>query len=154
MTIVKHELKQGKSSFLIWTAAIAMLLAVCVFLFPEMKGEMDGISDIFASIGSFTATFGMDRLNFGTIVGFYAIECGNVLGLGGAVMMYFMNLVANIAEVAEGLKYITPFGYCEGSDIVSNGYLDGTLITIGLIFGMVGIVAAYWKYTRKDIHSA
>ena len=44
MTIVKHELKQGKNSFLIWTAAIAMLLAVCVFLFPEMKGEMDGIS--------------------------------------------------------------------------------------------------------------
>lgn len=81
MTIVKHELKQGKSSFLIWTAAIAMLLAVCVFLFPEMKGEMDGISDIFASMGSFIAAFGMDRLNFGTIVGFYAIECGNVLGL-------------------------------------------------------------------------
>ena len=76
------------------------------------------------------------------------------VGLGIAVMMYFMNLVANIAEVAEGLKYITPFGYCEGADIVSNGYLDGTLITIGLIFGMVGIVAAYWKYTRKDIHSA
>ena len=66
----------------------------------------------------------------------------------------FKNLVANIAEVAEGLKYITPFGYCEGADIVSNGYLDGTLIAIGLIFGTVGIVAAYWKYTRKDIHSA
>ena len=32
--------------------------------------------------------------------------------------------------------------------------LDGTLIAIGLIFGTVGIVAAYWKYTRKDIHSA
>ena len=73
MTIVKHELKQGKNSFLIWTAAIAMLLAVCVFLFPEMKGEMDGISDIFASMGSFTSAFGMDRLNFGTLVGFYAI---------------------------------------------------------------------------------
>ena len=40
------------------------------------------------------------------------------------------------------------------TDIVSNGYLDGTLIAIGLIFGTVGIVAAYWKYTRKDIHSA
>ena len=76
------------------------------------------------------------------------------VGLGIAVMMYFMNLVANIAEVAEFLKYITPFGYCEGADIVSNGDLDGTLIAIGLIFGTVGIVAAYWKYTRKDIHSA
>ncbi len=84
MTIVKHELRQGKLSFLIWTSSVAFLLAVCVFLFPEMKGEMDGVSELFASMGSFTAAFGMDRLNFGTLIGYYAIECGNVLGLGGA----------------------------------------------------------------------
>ena len=84
MTLVRHELKQGRTAFLIWTAAVGGLLAVCVFLFPEMKGEMEGVSDIFSSMGSFTAAFGMDRLNFGTFTGFYAVECGNVLGLGGA----------------------------------------------------------------------
>ena len=84
MTILKHELRQGKLSFLIWTGSIGFLLAVCVFLFPEMKGEMDEVSEMFASMGSFTAAFGMDRLNFGTLVGYYAIECGNILGLGGA----------------------------------------------------------------------
>ena len=99
MTIVKHELKQAKNTFLIWTAAIAMLLAVCVFLFPEMKGEMDGISDVFASMGSFTAAFGMDRLNFGTLIGFYGVECGNVLGLGGA--MYASLCAVNILSKEE-----------------------------------------------------
>ena len=84
MILVRHELKQGRTAFLIWTAAVGGLLAVCVFLFPEMKGEMEGVSDIFSSMGSFTAAFGMDRLNFGTLTGFYAVECGNVLGLGGA----------------------------------------------------------------------
>ena len=53
-------------------------------MFPEMKGEMDGISDMFASMGSFTEAFGMDRINFGSLIGFYAVECGNILGLGGA----------------------------------------------------------------------
>ena len=84
MRIIKHELRQGKTSFLVWTASIGFLLTICIFLFPEMKGEMEGVSDIFASMGSFTAAFGMDRLNFGTLTGYYAIECGNVLGLGGA----------------------------------------------------------------------
>ena len=84
MTLVRHELKQGRTAFIIWTAAIGFLLAVCVFLFPEMKGQMEDVSDMFSSMGSFTAAFGMDRLNFGTLIGFYAIECGNVLGLGGA----------------------------------------------------------------------
>ena len=48
MTLVKNELKQGKISFLIWTASIGFLLATCIFLFPEMKGQMDGVSDMFA----------------------------------------------------------------------------------------------------------
>lgn len=261
MTLVRHELRQGSAAFLIWTAAIGFLLAVCVFLFPEMKGEMDGVSDMFASMGSFTAAFGMDRLNFGTLTGFYAVECGNILGLGGAfyaalsaagmlskeekektaefllthpvsrrkvvtdkllalliqvtamnviiyalaaasiaaigeelpwreisllhlgyyllqlelaglcfgisafirkgsagiglgiaAVMYFLNLIANISERAEFLKYITPFGYCEGADIVSSGSLDGAKLAIGAAICIAGIAAAYVKYTRKDIH--
>ena len=261
MTLVKHELRQGKTAFLIWTASIGFLLAVCIFLFPEMKGQMDSVNDIFASMGSFTEAFGMDRLNFGTLIGFYAVECGNILGLGGAfyaalcavgilskeekdktaefllthpvsrkriitekliavliqltamniilyalavgsiaavgeaipwkevsllhlayyllqvelagicfgisaflrkgsvgvglgiaVMMYFLNLIANITDAAEFLKYITPFGYCEGADIISSGSLDGTLVSIGAVIGICGIIIAYLKYTKKDIH--
>ena len=260
MTIVKHELRQSKVSFLIWTASIGFLLAVCIFLFPEMKGEMDSMSELFSSMGSFTAAFGMDRLNFGTLIGYYAIECGNVLGLGGAffaalsavgilskeekdrtaefllthpvsrvriitekfvavliqittlsliiyalsvgsmvvigenipwkemsllhlayyilqielagicfgisafigkgsvgiglgiaVIMYFLNLIANIAEVAEFLKYITPFGYCDGADIVANGSLNGSLVVIGITIGVIGVFVAYMKYVKKDI---
>lgn len=260
MTLVKHELRRGKISFLIWTAAIGALLAICVFLFPEMEKQMDEVSDIFSSMGSFTAAFGMDRLNFGTLIGFYAIECGNVLGLGGAffaslcavnilckeeqertaefllthpirrvhiitekliavfvqitamnliiyaisvasmsaigkevpceelkllhlayfflqielagicfgisaflkksgmgiglgiaAIMYFLNLVANITKTTKFLKYITPFGYCEGADIITNGRLDGTMIGTGLALGALGIAAAYIKYCRKDI---
>ena len=36
MTIVKHELRQGRTAFLIWCGAIAALLGICIFLFPEM----------------------------------------------------------------------------------------------------------------------
>lgn len=74
------------------------------------------------------------------------------VGLGIAAMMYFLNLIANIADVAEFLKYITPFGYCEGADIVANGRLDGAMVAIGVVMGIGGIVIAYLKYTKKDIH--
>lgn len=73
------------------------------------------------------------------------------IGLGIAVMMYFLNLIANIAQVADFLKYITPFGYCEGADIVSNGSLDISLVIIGAVIGIIGIIIAYLKYTKKDI---
>ena len=261
MTIVKHELRQGRTAFLLWTGAIGFLLAVCIFLFPEMKGEMDSVSSLFSSMGAFTAAFGMDRLNFGSLVGYYAIECGNVLGLGGAfyaslcavgilskeekdrtaefllthpvsrarvvsekllsvliriaalngvvwllsvgsiaaigeavpwkelnllhlayfllqvelagicfsisafvrrgslgiglgiaAIMYFLNLIANITDTASFLRYITPFGYCNGADIVTKGRMDAAMVIIGLAIGAAGIIAAYLKYTKKDIH--
>ena len=79
MTLVKHELKQGKMSLIVWASSIIFLMVICVLLFPEMKGEMDTVGDMFASMGSFTQAFGMDRISFGSLLGFYAVECGNIL---------------------------------------------------------------------------
>ncbi len=260
MTLVKHELHQGRTAFAIWTASVALLLAVCVFLFPEMKGEMGAMGDMFASMGNFTDAFGMDRLNFGTLTGFYAIECGNILGLGGAffaalmgtaalakeekngtaefllthpvsrtrvavekwaatflqitamngivlgvsvlsmaciqeeipwktlgllhgayflmqlevaavcfgisaflrrggagiglglaALLYVLNLIANMTEGTAFLKSITPFGYCEGSDLVADGRLNLPRVLLGMGIGSVMLAAAFWNYGKKDI---
>ena len=74
------------------------------------------------------------------------------IGLGIAIITYFMNLIANLTDSTEFLKYITPFGYCEGADIVDEGSLDTTLVVIGAAIGICGIIAAYLKYAKKDIH--
>ena len=57
----------------------------------------------------------------------------------------------HISETAAFLKYITPFAFCDGADVITNGRLDGRLVAIGLTIGGVGIAIAYGKYTKKDI---
>lgn len=84
MTILKKELRAGAASLLVWSAAIGGLMAVCVGLYPSMEGSMGDMSALFADMGDFSAAFGLDKLQFGTIMGFYGTECGNILGLGGA----------------------------------------------------------------------
>ena len=101
MTILFHELKQNRISFAVWTAAIGFLLAICVFMYPEMKGEMNSVTDMFSSMGSFTAAFGMDRLDFGSFIGFYAVECGNILGLGGAFFAALIGISSLTKEEKE-----------------------------------------------------
>lgn len=260
MTVFFHELKRGKVSLLIWSCAIAFMLGICVLIYPEMKTQMSGISEMFADMGSFSDAFGMDKINFGTFIGYFGVECGNVLGLGGAlfasilgisalakeekehtaefllthpvsrekvlaeklltvfsqiiilnlvsaivtvlsvlavgesvdakvmlllflayfmmqieisavtfgisaflkgnglgiglgiaVLMYFLNIMANLTENAKFLKYITPFGYTEGADIISNSAIEVKYLAAGLVFTVTGLVAAFLKYRKKDI---
>ncbi len=102
MTVFKHEMKRGKLSLIIWTAVIAFMLAVCVFIYPEMSAQMNEISDMFANMGSFSSAFGLDQLNFGEFVGYFAIECGNVLGIGGAFFAALLGVSALYKEEKDG----------------------------------------------------
>lgn len=67
-------------------------------------------------------------------------------------MMYFVNIIANVTESVDFLKYVTPFGYCEAADILTDGRLDTQMVLIGLLLGVIGIVCAYVIYSKKDIH--
>ena len=260
MTIYKQEIKSQKLSITIWSLSIGLLIAICVLMYPDMKSQMNDVNEMFSSMGNFTAAFGMDQLNFGTLVGFYAVEGGNMLGIGGAffaaiigitalmkeekertaefllthpvsrirviseklisvfsiiiilnlivlictvvsivaideevfweelllfhfayllmqfeiagicfgisaflrksgiglgigiaALMYFLNIVANISDDVKALKYITPFGYTEGADIINNKELSVEYIIPGMIFMIAGIIIGYVKYSKKDI---
>ena len=96
MTLLFHELRKNRISLLIWTAAISFMLGVTIIIFPEMAGQMSEMENMFAEMGAFTEAFGMDRINFGEFIGYFGIECGNVLGMGGA----FFAAVAGVAALS------------------------------------------------------
>ena len=101
MTVFKHELRQGRSTLIIWTAAISFMLGICVVIYPEMSAQMEDVSAMFADMGSFSQAFGMDRINFGEFLGFFGVECGNVLGLGGAFFAALLGISALAKEEKE-----------------------------------------------------
>lgn len=244
----------------IWSVAIAFMIGVCVIIYPEMATQMDGLTDMFSEMGAFTDAFGMDQLNFGEFMGYFGIEIGNTLGIGGALFaaivgasalakeekggtaefllthpisrtriitekllaafaqvfvlnavvvavtclsialvgveadaaklaltflayfilqieicavtfgisafmrggalgaglglalgLYFLNIVSNLTDELEFFKFITPFGYADGAHIVPEGAIEIKYLAVGLAIAAVGIVAAYWRYTKKDI---
>ncbi|HBA96495.1 MAG TPA: ABC transporter permease [Lachnospiraceae bacterium] len=260
MEIFKHEIRQGRMALFVWTAAISFMIGICIMIYPEISSQMGEVSNMFAGMGSFSQAFGMDKINFGEFTGFFSVECGNVLGLGGAffaaiigisalakeekehtaefllahpvsraeiisgklfaiaaqivilnvaviavtvlsviaigedvpvktfamlffayfmmqfetaavtfgisaflshnsfgagiaiaAVFYFLNIVANLTEQAEILKYITPFGYTEGADIIMDNAINGRYLAAGIIFTVAGTVISFWKYQRKDI---
>lgn len=101
MTVFFHELKRGKLSLLIWTAAISFMLAVTILIFPQMKPQMEEMDKMVANMGSFSAAFGMDKMGMSRFIDYFALECGNTLGLGGALFAALIGVSALAKEEKE-----------------------------------------------------
>ncbi|MBQ7718934.1 MAG: ABC transporter permease subunit [Clostridia bacterium] len=262
MTLFFHELKRDKIKLIVWTAAIASMLVISIAIYPQMTSQMEEMGDMFSQMGGFSEAFGMDKVNFGQYSGYFAVECGNVLGLGGAFfaallgiaalakeerertaefllthpvsrsyvvsqklfavlaevlmlnlavaaagiaasyaigqsidgkqtflvfsgytlmqielvcimfgisaflrgngigiglgsafVLYFMNILANLSDDLEFLRYITPFSYADGTSIVSSNKIEIKYIIPGIVLTAAGIVAAFIKYNKKDIRA-
>ena len=260
MKLFLHELRLNKKALIIWSCAISFMLGICIIIYPEMSSQMGEVSDMFSEMGAFSDAFGMDKLNFGEFMGYFGIECGNVLGLGGALFAaivgasalareekehtaefllthpisrvrvitekllssfvqvcilnatavavtcacifivdveadaatlslvflahlilqleivcltfgisvflrrgelgvglglvftaYFLNILANLTEELKFLKYVSPFSYTDGAYVIPEKSIDLKYLAVGLALSALGIAAAYWKYTKKDI---
>ena len=73
------------------------------------------------------------------------------IGLGAAFGFYFINIVSNLMDELEFLKYITPYGYTDVGYIVNENSLDFKYIAVGLLFIALSLLLAYFKYEKKDI---
>ena len=62
-----------------------------------------------------------------------------------------MNILANLADALEFLKYLTPFGFADSGHIISDGGLEPISLIVGAVLSALGIALAYYHYEKKDI---
>ncbi|WP_139652602.1 ABC transporter permease subunit [Raoultibacter phocaeensis] len=260
MTVFAHEMRQNAKMLAIWSVVLGGLIAVCLAMFPEMEAQSADISELFASMGVLTEAFGMDRLSMADPMGYFGIQAGSVLGIGGAffaaylgirmlskeetehtaefllthpvsrvsvalqklaavvaciavlnlvcaacstatyaaigvdlewdgfwaftaaqlvlqleiafvcfaasaflgrgsvgaglglaALLYFLNIVGNLSDKVEWVRYITPFAYADASNIIPGASLDTGLVGLGALYGIVALAIACAAYARKDI---
>ena len=101
MTLFLHELKRDRIKLIVWTLAIATMLLISISIYPQMTSQVDEMGDMFSEMGGFSAAFNMDQINFGEFSGYFAVECGNVLGLGGAFFAALLGIAALAKEERE-----------------------------------------------------
>ncbi len=92
MTILRHELKQGRRMALIWAIGCALIEVLSLSVFPKVKSGMALINQMLSGMGALAKAFAADRLDYGTVMGYYAAEAGNILSLGGGLFAAILGI--------------------------------------------------------------
>jgi ABC-2 type transport system permease protein len=73
------------------------------------------------------------------------------MGIGMAIGLYFVNVLATLSDTFSSLQYLTPYYYADAVYIVNNGSLHtvNILILIGVV--IIAAAASFFIYNRRDI---
>ena len=140
---------------LLSTFTIILILNIVVFLCSALSiliigEETDWSIMILFHLAALLMQFEIAGICF--CISAFLTKSGIGIGIGIAAVMYFLNIIANISNSAKGLKYLTPFGYTEGADIINARTLNIGYIIPGMLIMAAGIIIAFINYNKKDIN--
>ena len=73
--------------------------------------------------------------------------------LGFAMVLYIGDLMCRVIPDLEGLKYVTPYYFSNGADIVASGEVQWGMAAAALVVMVLSVVAAAVVYQKKDLAS-
>ena len=124
--------------------ALVTIGATCAIeeTLPRKEGSLLLLSFLLLQLEIGGLTFGLSAFLRGNSPG---------IGLGLALLMYFMNLVSNLIENGNVLKYFTPFSYADSAQIFTQGNVPGEYILSGFALTSIVLMTGWRNYRNKDI---
>ena len=72
-------------------------------------------------------------------------------GLGIAMIFFAMDILCRVIPAIEDSKYVTPFYYCNATDIFTDVKLSAASIVIAAGVIIISLILTVWHYLRKDL---
>lgn len=73
------------------------------------------------------------------------------IGLGIALLLYFLDMMSRVLDQLSFCRYITPFYYANAADVITNGTIDGGLLLVGAGVMAVCLLGGTWIYKERDL---
>ena len=133
--------------------AIFSFVSVFVGVFIASVNGIEYIFKNFLSIGFLGFLLGISILTISTFFSSVFSEKSRVLIFTGGLTlcMYTLNLLANLKESLEGLKYFSFFHYYNPSVALAKGELEFSAITVFLLVTLVFLTSGAYIFNKKDV---
>ncbi|MFD2671052.1 ABC transporter permease subunit [Marinicrinis sediminis] len=149
--IYKRELRKNVKSLLIWSVILCGLILMSLSIYPQFTENKDMIDELLQAYPEpFKEAFGMNDLDFGSLLGFYGVEIHFMVALLGSI--YAVMLASNILSKEENEKTIE---FLLSKPITRSQILTeklGAVLTHILIFNLLIMIVSLigFQFSSED----
>ena len=158
-----NTLPLGRGYIVLWkflsmAALIVLFNLLCTLWelagFALAKEALQERGEILRNLVRFHGTQLLMHLEVGSVCFLLSALCRKKqvgAALGFAILLYVADLMCRMIPDLEGLKYVTPYYFSNGTDIFTSGQIEAGLVGIGALVLAVAALAAFGVYGRKDL---
>ena len=146
-TIITNKLICGLSYVVFMVIGVALFNLMCMFILGEFDLNIYLLLSL-APLATSIATFLLCLF-----ISTFMHKSKNMIGisLGIVFVSYFLQIISNIAEQIEFIKYCSLFTLADTRNIILNGVIDDNIIIISIVLSLILIVGTYINYNHKEL---
>lgn len=153
--ITRNSVISGKFlALLIFIIIFNLLITIATyitFLAVETQ-EFDMNRFLLLAVGAFLVQLTFASISFFLSVFITKSKTAYPISIGLVIIGYIFNIISNISDKMENLKYLSPFKYVDYVDILVNGKIENLYLIIFLILNLLLIAGTYIFYNRKNLN--
>jgi ABC-2 type transport system permease protein len=122
---------------------------VGVAAFPLIDAEIEWKTMLIYHLAQFLMHFEIAAISI--LISAFTKKLNLGIGLGIAMILYFLDMMSRILEQLEKIKYITPFYYANAADVMTGLRIERPLLLIGLCITVCSMLLGTWYYNKRDL---
>ncbi len=147
-----HVVTSKLLAFVVYLLAFNAGVGIVTFIgFEIFADEYARMELVRLTIAPFLAHLSFASIGFLLSLFFTRRKSAYSVGIGLVLLIYFLNIMASLAEKVQFFRYLSPFYYMDAADIIVDGRINPLHIIILLVFSALAVGATYLLYKRRDI---
>ena len=136
---------------LIYIVLMILIIGIFNYICLEFSGDFDRKQYILLSITPLLSSLPLFSISL--FISTFAHKTKKVfgIGLGIALLSYFLQIVSEMNEVTEFFKYFTVYTLSDIRDVMLDISINPIMIIISILLTIVFILGAFIRYEKKEL---
>ena len=136
---------------LLYVFLVVVILGIFNFIALSISGELDRTQFVLLSITPLFVGLPLFSINLFISTFLHKTKKSFGIGLGLVFIFYILNIMSELSEKVEILKYLSIYTLADIRNVISDVKINPIIVSISILITAIFIIGSYIRYNKKEL---